>query len=73
MKDFVPGQRVEILEDHLKGELATIERSPSGEYIERTKWETTVWLHFDRDGENVNRHILTPQWFDVRDLRVIEE
>lgn len=64
-----PGTRVEITTGVIKGERATIEVNLEyGSHIQKG----FVWLRFDKDGQTVQRAILTPQWTEIKHLRIIK-
>ncbi len=69
---FPPGTQVEIALGAIKGERATVDVNPeTGTHSQVWEGDTEVWIRYDKDGQTVNRAILTPHWEDIKNLRVI--
>lgn len=72
-QQFLPGTKVEITQGVLKGEKATVEVNPeTGTRSQVWEGDTEVWIRYEKDGQTVNRAILTPRWQDIKYLRVVE-
>ena len=66
------GQRVELINGVYAGEKATVVPNPeSGQHQHRDE----VWIRFDHHNAHLGRErgwaILSPQWFDLEDLKKI--
>jgi hypothetical protein len=74
MSALKPGAKVEITAGFLKGERAAIEvNEQEGSHIQDIEpgW-TEVWIRYEKDGEHVGKALLTPRWYDISELRIVE-